>query len=206
MFKKILSQADEIITISNFTKKKLLLAGAQESKIKIIEPKAHITPNNFKVTDKEIKKFKDKYNLNNKKIILTVGRLVSRKGQDMVIKGISQIPEAIYLIVGDGPDKERLAKLAKDNEVSQRVFFTGRLNDQETAISYAVCDLFIMLSREEGDDFEGYGIVFKEAQSFHKPVIAGRSGGTIDAIGSNGILVDPNNLEEVVKVIMNCLT
>lgn len=205
LLKKILDNAEEIITISNFTKQKLLEAGADESKIKIIEPQAHITPEKFKVSEKEIEEFKNKYKLNGKKIILTVGRLVSRKGQGTVIQCLPKISGAIYLIVGKGEDRSRLKQLARDNRVEDRIIFTGELTDREIAICYTICDVFVMLTREEGDDFEGYGIVYKEAQSFGKPIVAGRAGGASEAIGNNGVLVDSNNQEEIVEAIIDCL-
>lgn len=201
LLKKILDNAEEIVTISEFTKQKLLEAGADENKIKIIEPQAHITPEKFKVSEKEIEEFKNKYKLNGKKIILTVGRLVSRKGQDTVIKCLPKIPEVIYLIVGKGDDRSRLEQLAKENQVEDRVVFTGELTDQEIAVAYTLCDVFVMVTRQEVDDFEGYGIVYKEAQSFGKPIIAGRAGGASEAVGDNGVLVDSNNQEEIIKAI-----
>ncbi len=206
LLKKILDNAEEIITISNFTKQKLLTAGADENKIKIIEPQAHITPDKFKLSAEEIEEFKKKYNLANKKIILTVGRLVSRKGQDTVIHCLPKIPEAIYLIIGKGEDRTRLEQLAKDNQVADRVIFTGELTDKEIAVAYTVCDVFVMLTREEGDDFEGYGIVYKEAQSFGKPTIAGRAGGASEAVGGNGVLVDAENQEGIIREINNILS
>lgn len=205
LLKKILDNAEEIITISNFTKQKLLEAGADESKIKIIEPRARITPDKFKVSEEKITEFKNRYNLENQKIILTVGRLVSRKGQDTIIQCLPKVPKAVYLIVGKGEDRTRLEQLAKDNQVADRVVFTGELTDQEIAICYTICNVFVMVTREQGDDFEGFGIVYKEAQGFGKPVIAGRAGGASEAVGENGILVDSDNQEEIIKAIIGCL-
>jgi len=209
LFQKILKEAEEIITISEYTKKELLKAGAEENKIKIIAPQAHITPTKYDISNEEIKEFLEKYNLNNKKIILTVGRLVERKGQDIVIESLNNVlnesQDVVYLIVGRGEDKERLEKLVKNEKLNNNVVFTGELTNKELAVAYIICNVFIMVPREIAGDFEGYGIVYKEALSFNKPVIAGRSGGAVEAVGQNGKLVDSENKKEISEALISFL-
>ena len=148
------------------------------------------------------------------RVILTVGNLVSRKGQDMVIRALPallrQVPEVVYLIAGSGPYQGELEKLASDLGVRDRVVFAGRVADEDLPDLYALCDVFVMVSREriEENDVEGFGIVLLEANACGKPVIGGRSGGVPDALADNvtGLLVDPSSAEEISEALARVLT
>jgi phosphatidylinositol alpha-1,6-mannosyltransferase len=132
-------------------------------------------------------------------IILSVGNLVSRKGHDMVIRALPRLLDIMgdvtYLIVGDGPHRAELEALALALGVRERVAFAGRVPDEDLPDIYALCDAFVLPSREQLDscDVEGFGMVFLEANASGKPVVAGRSGGIGDAVldGETGLLVDP---------------
>src|SRR5262249_14775190 len=131
-------------------------------------------------------------------VILTVGSLVERKGQDMIIRALPLIANAVpgvsYLIVGDGPYKANLKTLVTSMGLQDRVVFTGRVSDEELPEFYALSDVFAMPSRAclDSNDVEGFGMVFLEAGATGKPVVAGRSGGIEDAVvdGVTGLLVD----------------
>ncbi len=154
----------------------------------------------------------DKLGLSNKRVILTVGNLVERKGHDVVLRALprvlKEVPNAIYLIVGDGKRKQYLKDLVNELDLLKYVIFTGRVPDEGLLEYYNACNLFIMPSREVGGDIEGFGIVFLEANACTKPVIGGKSGGISDAIedGVSGILVDPVNVDEISKAIITLLT
>ncbi len=202
LLKNIIKNAKGIVANSNFTKDELLKLGAESEKIVVAYPCPNIKPKPLDQT--EIDKVIKREGLENKKIILTVGRLVKRKGHDMVIKAlpriIKQVPEAIYLIVGDGPMKSELQKLVYQNNLGERVKFLGKVSDQELNIYYQICDVFIMPSRQlDNGDVEGFGTVFLEANLFGKPVIGGRSGGIPEAIinGQTGLLVNPLDIEDI---------
>lgn len=156
-----------------------------------------------------------KYNLFNKKIILTVARLDGYKGHDMVIKSLPEalkkIPNLIYLIVGGGSEKQRLKKLIRDIGLQDRVIFTGYVPYKDIPKYYMLCDVFVMPSREvriRRHWFEGFGIVYLEANACGKPVIGGRSGGVEDAVihGQTGLLVDPNSIKEISEALCLLLT
>lgn len=214
----VLRNADMVITVSNFTRNALIdEMGVENSKIVIIHPGVDIEKFNSK---KECENVIMKYNLAGKKVLLTVGRLsgeAKHKGRDMVINALpkvsSLIPDVVYLIVGSGDDIERLQGLVQDLELEEKVVFTGYVPDEELPQYYNACDLFIMPSRErtekDGKDkkVEGFGIVFLEANACGKPVIGGRSGGIEDAVidGVTGILVNPNDLEEIVNAVIKLL-
>ncbi len=147
---------------------------------------------------------KKKLGLANKKILLTVGRLDKRKGHDYVIRSlpqvIAEIPDTIYVIVGDGDERQPLIDLANKLDVQEYVKFVGAVSNADLPQYYNICDLFIMANRIlENGDAEGFGMVFIEANACGKPVIGGRSGGAIEAIEDNvgGIILDSNNIKEI---------
>lgn len=150
--------------------------------------------------------------LENKKVILTVGRLIERKGHDMVInampKILAEIPNAVYLVVGRGPYEEKLRQMSSELHVEDKIKFLGFVPNKKIPSLYSICDVFVMVNRETVQDGpEGFGMVFAEASAAGKPVIGGKSGGTEDSIvdGVTGYRVDPHNIEDVAKSIIKVL-
>ncbi|WP_417547398.1 glycosyltransferase family 4 protein [Marinobacter segnicrescens] len=131
-----------------------------------------------------------------KTVILTVGRLQKRKGQDMMIRTLPEliktVPNLHYCIVGDGDEREPLEKLAEELGVADRVEFAGEVDDEKMVVLYQHCSLFALPNRRVGNDEEGFGMVLLEAQACGRPVLAGDSGGTKEtfADGVTGILAD----------------
>ena len=146
------------------------------------------------------------------KVILCVGNLVARKGQDMVIRALPSlrqtIPDVTYLIVGEGPYRVPLDKLTLELGVRDRVIFAGRILVEELPDIYAISDVFVMPSRNEECDVEGFGLVFLEASACAKPVVGGRSGGIPDAIeeGVTGLLVGPRDPEDIANALARLLS
>ncbi len=128
----------------------------------------------------------------------------------MVLRALPRIlhemPDVKYRIVGDGPERTRLLRLAEELDVRRSVDFAGPVDDVALMDYYRTCDIFVMPSREatDGSDIEGFGIVFLEANLFGKPVIAGRSGGILDAVvdGQTGLIVDPMNIDEIADSVL----
>lgn len=209
LLKKILKNSKYITANSNFTKQELIKLGINENKITIVYPCPYFKP----PADEKIKNdLIKKYNLKNKKIIFTVGRMVERKGADMVIKSIPKIEKEIANIVyiiagGDAYYKKNLIELSEKFSVADRVIFMPNAKDQEIKALYDLCDLFIMPCRQIKEDVEGFGIVFLEANCFNKPVIGGKSGGAVEAIIDNetGLLVNPLDLNEISNAIIKLL-
>lgn len=150
----------------------------------------------------------------NDRVLLTVGHLVARKGQDMVIKALPEIletvPDVTYLIVGEGPYRRQLESLAEAVGVADRVVFAGVVPTDRLLDTYAQCDAFAMVSRElpEQCEVEGFGIVYLEASACGKPVIGSYSGGVPDAIadGESGLLVDPETPSEIARAAVRILS
>ena len=144
----------------------------------------------------------------------TVGNLVARKGHDMVIRALPRVrqtvPDVTYLIIGDGPYRGQLEALAGALGVRDRVIFAGGIPNEELPPIYALSDLFVMPSRDQSEecDVEGFGVVFLEANACAKPVVGGRSGGICEAIsdGVTGLLVDPNDPEDIANALVRLLT
>jgi phosphatidylinositol alpha-1,6-mannosyltransferase len=150
--------------------------------------------------------------LEGKKVILTVGRLVERKGQDSVIsampKILADVPDAVYLVGGRGPYEERLRSLAAELNLENHVTFLGFVPQGKLFNLYSICDVFVMINRETIQDGpEGFGMVFTEASAAGKPVVAGKSGGTEDSVleGITGYRVDPMNVDEIASCIIKIL-
>jgi phosphatidyl-myo-inositol dimannoside synthase len=162
----------------------------------------------------QVKELVEKYGLREKKVILCVARLVKRKGQDVLIKALpavlQAVPNAHLLIVGVGPDQARLAKLVKANHLSQKeVTFVGRVSYQLLPDYFQLGDIFAMPCRSRffGLEVEGLGIVFLEASASGLPTLVGNSGGAVDAVidGETGLLVDGKDVAAVREKLIHLL-
>ncbi|HEX8966309.1 MAG TPA: glycosyltransferase, partial [Chloroflexota bacterium] len=132
-----------------------------------------------------------------------------RKGIDTVIRAMRKLPPGVgYRIVGAGPDESRLRHLASSEGVANRVQFLGRLDDDALAEEYRRCRLFVLPARRTAEgDLEGYGLVYFEAAAYGRAVVAGRSGGEVDAVvdGQTGVLVDGQSTDELATVLGSLL-
>jgi phosphatidylinositol alpha-1,6-mannosyltransferase len=152
-----------------------------------------------------------RHHISNQFVLLTVARLIPRKGHDLVLKAVARLagefPHLQYLIVGRGPEEAKLRELAASLGIAQRVTFAGFVPDKQLPDYYRLSDLLVMPNREHDSDLEGFGISFLEASATAKPVIGGRSGGTSDAVshGVSGELIDATDLEQLVAAIRGFL-
>jgi phosphatidylinositol alpha-1,6-mannosyltransferase len=151
--------------------------------------------------------------IESKRVIMCVGRLVHRKGQDVLVQAmpavLRRIPEAVLVLVGVGPREEFLRKEVARLGIQDSVFFTGRIQYDQLPQYFHAADLFVMPSRSRlaGLEVEGLGIVYLEASACGIPVIAGRSGGAPDAViaGETGLLVDGTKVDEIADCIVSLL-
>lgn len=141
-------------------------------------------------------------------VLLSVGRLQRRKGQDLAIRALPLLSDSLrvrYVIVGEGAERPRLEALTRELGVADRVLFAGAVDDADLPGLYAACDVFLLPNRVDDDgDFEGFGIVFSEAAATGRPSIGGRSGGVPEAVldGETGLLVsgtDPGELADAIR-------
>ena len=145
----------------------------------------------------------------NGKIILSVTRLDSSeyyKNIGLMIKALPEvlksIPDACYVIVGEGTDRFRLELLAKELGIRDNVIFTGYVPDNLLHLYYEASDIFVLPSEKEG-----FGIVFLEAMYFSKPCIGANAGGIPEVIedGKTGVLIDPKNINSLSENIIKLL-
>jgi len=147
-------------------------------------------------------------------LLLSVARLVRRKGIDTVIEAMPAIladhPTTTYVVVGTGPDLERLQALARTLGVADHVRFLGDIEEEDLPACYAAADLFILPAREipAEDEVEGFGIAYVEAAASCVPSIAAVSGGVADAVvdGVSGVLVAPNSPDAVAAAAVRLLS
>jgi phosphatidyl-myo-inositol dimannoside synthase len=207
---RIYRRAAAIVANSHHTKTLLKDLGIDARKIHVIHPGVHMQ--SFCDTPATAHHVRQKHHLGVAPVLLTVGRMQRRKGQDMVIQALprirQEIPHVKYVMVGTGEELTFLTTLAQDLGVQDSVIFAGNIPDQELAAYYAACDVFIMPNRQIGGDIEGFGIVYLEAGAAGKPVIGGKSGGTDDAIldGITGIRVDGNSSVEIANAVIDLLS
>ena len=192
---------------SGYTKQICVDYGVDERKIQVVYPGVD---REFERGPK-VESIIQKHGLSGKFVMMTVGRLVKRKGHDMVIQALpsilDRVPDAIYLIVGDGPERQALEQAAERAGVREHVVFAGSVGDSEILRQYyQTADTFVMTSRilEKKGDVEGFGIVYLEAASCGLTAVAGRSGGVVDAVidQETGLLVDPTSLQEIADAVV----
>jgi phosphatidylinositol alpha-1,6-mannosyltransferase len=149
-----------------------------------------------------------RFGLEARPLVVCVSRLVTRKGQDVLIKAMRtirrRVPEAALLIVGGGPIEARLRRMASEAP-RDSVYFAGQVPPKDLPRYYAVGDVFAMPCRNRvgGLEVEGWGIVFMEAAACGRPVVVGDSGGARETLldGETGFLVDGADVAEVADAI-----
>jgi phosphatidylinositol alpha-1,6-mannosyltransferase len=144
--------------------------------------------------------------------VLTVGRLQKRKGHDMMIRALRAVREAVpgvlYVVLGDGDEAAALRLLAEREGAADDVQFLGEAGDDLLVDCYQQCDLFALPNRRVGGDIEGFGMVLLEAQACGKPVLAGASGGTAEAVNEpeTGRVVRCDNPDTLAAAVIELLS
>ncbi|MFC4105492.1 glycosyltransferase family 4 protein [Micromonospora zhanjiangensis] len=154
-----------------------------------------------------------RHGLADRPVVVCVSRLVPRKGQDALIRALPairrRVPDAALLIVGGGPYRPALEKLARRVGVDRDVVFTGSVPAAELPMHYAAGDVYAMpcRTRNRGLDVEGLGIVYLEASATGLPVVAGDSGGAPDAVreGETGFVVDGRAVDRLADRVATLL-
>ncbi len=211
LYLKIYARAKSIICCSEQVRQRLIQFGVDPEKIFTLYPAVDLK----RYYPCELPAgFLEENNLAGRKILLTVGRLVERKGHDQVLKALPKVierfPDVVYCIVGAGEDEQNLHRLVAELKLEPYVRFMGRLPEKELLFLYNACELFIMASREIADNghVEGFGIVYLEANACRKAVIAGKTGGVVEAVrdGESGLMVDPYSVEDITEKIIFLLS
>jgi phosphatidyl-myo-inositol dimannoside synthase len=207
-----LRAAQQLVSISKFTLESASARhGLQGCQVVFLAP-------TFSINDSGSAAQKNSGDEKTKPVVLTVGRLAASeryKGHDVMLDAwpavLREIPEARYIIVGDGDDRARLEKRAAEMGLSGSVTFMGGVSGAQLQSCYDDCLVFALPARTELDPRaprgEGFGIVFLEAMAHGKPVIGPNVGAPTEFIhdGEHGLLVDPVNPAKVAQALVELL-
>ena len=210
ILQKIIKDVDKLGYLGAFTKNEISKSTTEVNKLVQVAP--GIDTNYFQ-PKKPNPALIARYQLEGRRVIVCVARLVHRKGQDQLIKALPSIlekfPDAILLIVGQGPIEQMLRNSARQLGVTHKVIFTGRVPHGDLADYICLGEVFAMpvRSRFFGFEVEGLGIAYLEASACGLPVVVGNSGGATDAVIDQvtGFLVDGTNVNEITDAICRLL-
>lgn len=206
-----LRHANLILAVSQYTRDRVLEAGGRPDRLRVVSNgvdtrKFHPAPRREDLMAR--------FGLHGRRVLLTLSRIVERKGHDRVIEALprvsERIPQVCYLIGGRGDYQRVLEAKADRLGVRERVRFAGYVSDDLLNDFYNLAEVYVMPCRELSDqgNVEGFGITFLEAGACGLPVIGGRSGGVEDAVvdGETGVLVDPSDVDTLAQAIIRLLT
>lgn len=159
-----------------------------------------------------VEKLRTELALRGHKVLLTVARLVDRKGHLILMrllpKILAAVPNVVWLIVGDGPKKVDIVSALQRHSLQNIVRFLGEVPQTDVPVYYHLADAFILLTHKDEDNVdEAWGTVFLEAAACGVPVIAGHSGGVEEAVRhlETGIVLDPYAEQAVVATVAELL-
>jgi phosphatidylinositol alpha-1,6-mannosyltransferase len=212
MLRRIGSTVDVLTYLGEFTRNAISKGLTTKAQVSMVKIAPGIDVNHFLPTDATA--LRQSLGLTEKKVIVSVGRLVHRKGQDHLIQSLPEIlnsvADAHLLLVGDGPYRDHLQKLVKRHNLESAVTFIGRIQYKDLPMYLCAGDIFAMPSRSRlmGLEVEGLGIVYLEASACGLPVLAGNSGGAPDAVLLNktGLVVDGTDNKQIAKAAIELLT
>lgn len=205
------NSVDHLTYLGEYTKSQISKPLSKRAKSAMIQIAPGIDTQIFKPVDAS--NLRLDLGLAEKEVIVSVGRLVPRKGQDELVKALPQIleshPNAHLLFVGTGSYKKVLDNLIADRSLQKYVTFTGRVQYEDLTKYICVGDIFAMPSRSRlgGLEVEGLGIVYLEASACGLPVLAGDSGGAPDAVapGLTGLVVNGRDTNEIAAGLIKLL-
>ncbi|MHC1561723.1 glycosyltransferase family 4 protein [Actinomycetospora sp. C-140] len=204
-------ESDVVTTVSRYTRGRIAPALGPDAALEPLP--SGIDGERFRPDPGARDAIRRRYGLGERPLVGCVSRLVRRKGQDVLIAALphlrGSVPGAALLIAGDGPDRDRLRRLARTHDVADHVVFTGPMAPDEVPAHHAALDVGALPCRTLGGglDVEGLGIVLLEAQASGVPVVAGRSGGAPETVrpGRTGRLVDGRDRRDVADTLADLL-
>ncbi len=209
-FKTYLIRNIEKIILSNNIMKKLIknIHHLDENKLEVIYRGINPRESEVKETREEIRK---EFNIpDNQFVLLSVGRHISRKKFDLVIKAVREIKtlrpslNIKYFLIGEGEQTPFLRQLTKNLNLEKEVEFLGPISIEKRNKFYKLSDIFLMPVNPNRDDIEGFGIVFLEANYYRVPVIGTATGGILEAIQNKktGFLIKPHDINDLINKIL----
>lgn len=209
VLRRALRDASRILAISRYSRDRLAREqGLDADRIDLLP--CTFDPDAFRPAPKD-PRWMERYGLRAEDpVVLTVARLAGpdrSKGYDVVLDALPtvrrDVPRVRYLVVGDGPDRERVERRVRETGLDGTVVLAGRVADEDLPAHYNLCDAFVMPSKKEG-----FGIVYLEAMGCGKPAIGGHRDGARDALldGELGVLVDPDDPRAVADAIVDVVS
>ncbi len=202
------SRADAVICVSRYVRDLMIRGGLPEGRLRVVHngiPEDYLR----RPADPErIHALRRSLGVEGKRVLLTLSRLVPRKGQAEMIRALPAIlerhPEACYVIAGTGEDRERLEELAAGLGLERSVVFAGEIPAEDKIPLLDLCDVYVLPSRREGRRVEGLGIALLEAGARGKPMVAGRHGGIPEVVshGETGLLVEATDPAELAVAVL----
>lgn len=214
LLRKISNEVDVLTYLTEYTKNQILKGLPKSAAAKMHQLLPAVDSQQFNTLNRDRgNELRTQIGFADRPVIVSVSRLMARKGHDQLIKTLpkvqEQIPGAALVIVGEGPYRNKLEKLVSQLSLERDVHFTGKVPFADLPKWYAVGDIFAMpcRTRSAGWDVEGLGIVYLEASATGLPVIAGDSGGAPEAVESDqsGYVVSGTNQDELVNRIVQLL-
>lgn len=207
---------DLVIAISEETRRNCIRIGVPEDKCTIIPDGIDIDMFGFTFSDEEkevaLTKVEEalKIKLGGKKVLLTVGRLVKRKGVEWFIRNVMNKlrEDAVYVVIGEGSEHDTIKRAIREMNLESRVIMAGRVSDQVRDAAYRIADVFLMPNIKVRGDQEGFGITAIEGALAGVPVIASGIEGLKDALQDQetGMLVESGNAGQFVVAIEELLS
>jgi len=189
--RKTLTEANVVFPVSEFTRAAVDKLTKGSAHMCLLPPSVDTERFSLAVSGADVR---TEHGVGGRFCVLFVSRLVKRKGADVLIRAIAALRGAVLIVGGDGPERSGLVKLAKELKITDRVIFTGMVPDERLPEYYAAADVFCMpcSDRLGGLDTEGFGVVYLEAQASGIPCVAGRCGGSAEAVddGVSGVVID----------------
>ncbi len=210
----IFAKASHIVCVSEFTRR-TLLRRFPRSRAPVVIPAGAPVQDFAPAADRPA--LLDKYGLTGKRVILTVARLVRRKGHAQVIRALprllERVPHLVYVIAGSGPTEDELRALVQRMRLDEHVRFVGYASGKRLVDLYRLCDVFVLPSRDTTDTesgrrgVEGFPLAYVEASACGRPIVAGKSGGSAEAVldGVTGLLIDGESVEQIADAVLKLL-
>ncbi len=208
---KVMTDARAVVAVSRFTEGLIRETWPDVSHLQFI-PNG-VSPERLRA-DMAPEQLRRELGLGSRPVILTLARLVRRKGHDQILRAlpgvIAAVPDVIWVVAGEGPMAQELEGMVAQMGVGDHVRFLGRVEEGLKGSLYNLCDVYAMVSRmiPDENEVEGFGITYLEASACGKPIVAGRSGGVEDAVvdGETGLLVDPLDTSALASALIRLLT
>lgn len=206
-------RASKVMSISSATSDEVLKRGIKPENASVITLGTHDDYNGAVIPNRAALSKGLKFNLSERLLLLTTGRLVKRKGVAWFISNVlpglaEQHPKILYIVVGEGAQRQAIEDVIAKHKLSSHVLLTGRVSDDIRSLLYQSSDIFVMPNIIVPGDMEGFGIVVQEAAVAQLPVVASDLEGIKDALvdQKNGIMLPTRDADGFGEAIEKLIT